>query len=160
MKYIHGDIVELIKETKVDVVIHGCNCFCNMRAGVALKINNKYPNVLKKDMETKIGDINKLGSYSCAYLSKYNTYIVNGYTQFHWNNGSENELACYHSIQKLFSKIKIKFSGKRIYFPLIGAGLAKGDWGIISKIIDDELIGEEYYCVIKKGRNYKNHDPL
>jgi O-acetyl-ADP-ribose deacetylase (regulator of RNase III) len=43
--------------------------------------------------------------------------------------------------------VKAKFSGKRIGYPKIGAGLAKGDWNKISKIIDEELAGEEHTLV-------------
>ncbi|GAA4107530.1 hypothetical protein GCM10022393_02900 [Aquimarina addita] len=35
--------------------------------------------------------------------------------------------------------MKEKFSGLRIGYPAIGAGLAGGDWGIILYIIDEEL---------------------
>jgi O-acetyl-ADP-ribose deacetylase (regulator of RNase III) len=44
--------------------------------------------------------------------------------------------------------IKQNFSGKRIGYPLIGAGLAGGDWKIISEIIDQELKGEDHTVVI------------
>jgi O-acetyl-ADP-ribose deacetylase (regulator of RNase III) len=40
------------------------------------------------------------------------------------------------------------FSGKRIGYPKIGAGLAGGDWNIISSIIDKELIGEDHTLVL------------
>jgi len=38
--------------------------------------------------------------------------------------------------------------GMRIGYPLIGAGLAGGDWTIISAIIDEELKGEDHALVI------------
>ena len=40
------------------------------------------------------------------------------------------------------------FSGKRIGYPKIGAGLAGGYWNIISKIIDKELEGENHSLVL------------
>jgi len=43
----------------------------------------------------------------------------------------------------VFGKIKIDFHGKKI-----GAGLAKGDWDIISKIIKKELIDEDHTLVV------------
>ena len=43
--------------------------------------------------------------------------------------------------------VKHHFSGKRIGYPLIGAGLAGGDWGAISAIIDEELAGEDHTLV-------------
>ena len=44
-------------------------------------------------------------------------------------------------------KLKRDFSGKRIGYPRIGAGLAGGDWSTIYQIIDDELQGEDQTLV-------------
>jgi len=41
----------------------------------------------------------------------------------------------------------VKFSGKRIAYPLLGAGLAGGDWDIISKIISKVLENEDHTLV-------------
>jgi len=43
--------------------------------------------------------------------------------------------------------IKEHFEGKRIGRPKIGAGLAGGDWGRISQIIDEKLTGEDVTLV-------------
>ena len=43
--------------------------------------------------------------------------------------------------------VKQNFAGTRIGYPLIGAGLAKGDWQVISKIIEEELEGEDHTLV-------------
>ncbi|WP_219653851.1 hypothetical protein [Pseudomonas sp. MAG002Y] len=37
--------------------------------------------------------------------------------------------------------IRQGFSGCRIGYPRIGAGLAEGDWAIISALINEELAG-------------------
>jgi O-acetyl-ADP-ribose deacetylase (regulator of RNase III) len=55
--------------------------------------------------------------------------------------------ADYDAIRSVFKKIKSNFSGKRIGYPKIGAGLAGGDWDQISKIIDEELIDEDHTLV-------------
>ncbi len=44
-------------------------------------------------------------------------------------------------------QIKRDFSGKRIGFPKIGAGLAGGDWERIAEIIKTELAGEDLTLV-------------
>ena len=44
-------------------------------------------------------------------------------------------------------EVKTKFSGKRIGYPKIGAGLAKGDWNTIAAIINEELAGEDHTLV-------------
>ena len=56
-------------------------------------------------------------------------------------------MADYDAIRSVFRLVKQQFSGMTIGYPLIGAGLAKGDWTIISSIIDEELIGEDHTLV-------------
>jgi O-acetyl-ADP-ribose deacetylase (regulator of RNase III) len=43
--------------------------------------------------------------------------------------------------------MKEKFSGKTFGLPMIGAGLAGGDWDIIEGIIQEELNGEDVTVV-------------
>jgi O-acetyl-ADP-ribose deacetylase (regulator of RNase III) len=56
-------------------------------------------------------------------------------------------LADYDAITALFSRVKMDFSGEKIGYPRIGAGLARGDWKKISKIIDHQLAGENHTLV-------------
>jgi len=53
----------------------------------------------------------------------------------------------YDAIRTVFKQIKAQFSGLRIGYPAIGAGLAGGDWVIISQIIEEELEGENHTFV-------------
>jgi O-acetyl-ADP-ribose deacetylase (regulator of RNase III) len=56
-------------------------------------------------------------------------------------------LVDYNALRQAMKKIKNNFSGKKIAYPLIGAGLAKGDWNKISEIINQELDGENHTLV-------------
>jgi len=38
IRYVDGDLVQMAKEGKFDVIAHGCNCFCAMGAGIAPQI--------------------------------------------------------------------------------------------------------------------------
>jgi len=71
--------------------------------------------------------------------------VVNAYTQFHYRG--EGVLADYEAIRSAFGRVKREFAARRIGYPKIGAGLAKGDWGVISRIIDEVLAGEEHTLV-------------
>ncbi len=44
--------------------------------------------------------------------------------------------------------LKERYSGQRLGLSKIGAGLAGGDWEIISQIIDEELAGEDVTLVV------------
>jgi O-acetyl-ADP-ribose deacetylase (regulator of RNase III) len=40
MKFVKGDIIDIAKRGKFDVIIHGCNCFNTMGACIAKTIKN------------------------------------------------------------------------------------------------------------------------
>jgi len=46
-----------------------------------------------------------------------------------------------------FREIKSKLTGKPIGYPVIGAGVAGGDWNVISQIITEELAAENHTLV-------------
>lgn len=138
-----------------DVIVHGCNCFCDMGAGIAKEIKKVFPCAYTADKQTTIGDIKKLGTFTFSkyIINNHEVIVVNAYTQFNWK-GEGNQVD-YPAIKKVFSLIKEHFSGKRIGYPLIGAGLGGGDWEVISKIIDLALIGESHTLVKYKKKNIK-----
>ncbi len=147
MKIVKGDLIELVLNNKFDVIVHGCNCFCVMGGGIAKTIKHKFPAAFVSDDVTRIGDLSKLGdfSYSVIKNNKNSFTIVNAYTQFtYWKKKVNTN---YHALRRVFQKIKLRFSGKRIGYPKIGAGLGGGNWNIISKIIDEELEGEDHTLV-------------
>lgn len=147
MNKIKGDLIKLATEGKFDLIIHGCNCFCNMGAGIALTIKQKFPKAYKADLATDKGSKSKLGDISWTTTETENgeLIIVNGYTQFDWRGGGLK--ADYVAIRSVFKKVKEQFTGLRIGYPAIGAGLARGDWAIISAIIEEELSNENHTFV-------------
>ncbi|MFO6423575.1 macro domain-containing protein [Motilimonas sp. KMU-193] len=147
MEVIKGDLIELALEGEFDVIIHGCNCQCAMGAGIAKAIKNVFPEAYEADCQTKKGARDKLGSVSFAKVVRNDRtiYIVNAYTQFHWKGTGVK--VDYEAIRKSMKSIKEKFTGMRIGYPLIGAGLAGGDWSVISSIIDEELQNEKHKLV-------------
>lgn len=53
----------------------------------------------------------------------------------------------YDAVRSCMRWIKERYSGLRIGLPKIGAGLAGGDWDRISRIVDEELDGEDVTLV-------------
>lgn len=154
MKIIYGDLLGLASKGMFDVVIHGCNCQCKMARGFALQVKDQYPEAYEVDLKTEKGSFKKLGSYSHALVNKNDSSfrIINAYTQYHWS-GPHN--VDYSAIRSAMQAIKQDFSGCRLGYPLIGAGLAGGDWLIIKKIIHEELEGEDHSLVkLKPDRQY------
>lgn len=147
MQVIKGDLIKLALAGEFDAIIHGCNCFCAMGAGIARQIRAVFPQAYLADLATVKGDKDKLGSYSIAYHTSHGKglTIVNGYTQYQY--AGRGTLADYEAISKLFARVKQDFAGQRIGYPKIGAGLAGGDWQRISRQIDQALEGEDHTLV-------------
>ena len=70
MKTIKGDLIKLALDGRFDVIIHGCNCYCTMGAGIAKAIKNIFPEAYDADCKTEKGSKPKLGSYSSARITK------------------------------------------------------------------------------------------
>lgn len=146
MKIIQGDLLKFALEGKFDVIVHQCNCFHNFGAGIALQILKKFPLAFEADKTTEYGSKAKLGSIVyCTIPLGRGFIIVNGYSQFGCGVGRLQ--TDYRAVRGVFQKVKKEFTGMKIGYPLYGAGLAGGDWTIISKIIDEELQDEDHTLV-------------
>jgi len=147
MHVIQGDLLKLALMGEFDVVVHGCNCQCTMGAGIAKTIKDLFPEAYRADCATRKGDQEKLGTVSYADIVRAGTSftIVNAYTQFHWRGKGTN--ADYSAIRGAMIEVKRLFGGRRIGYPLIGAGFAGGDWNVIAPIIDEALTGENHTLV-------------
>ena len=147
MNVIYGDLLKLALEGNFDVIIHGCNCQCQMGKGIALSIKQTFPEAYSADCATHKGERSKLGTISYVTINRNNNEItiVNAYTQFDWRG--KGVKADYVAIRSAMREIKERFSGKRIGYPRIGAGLAGGNWEIIKNIISEELKGENHTLV-------------
>ena len=147
MKTIKGDLLALAREGRFDVIAHGCNCMCAMGAGIAKGIKALFPEAYQADCRTKRGDRNKLGTCTSAVCKTDagQVVVVNAYTQHHWRGSGV--LVDYDAVRSCMKWIKSQFPGRRLGLPKIGAGLAKGDWNLISSIIEQELAGEDVTIV-------------
>jgi len=144
MNTVYGNLLTLANQCNYDVVIHGCNCHCLMGGGIARQIKEIFPQAYQADLKTIKGDRSKLGNFSSAIIDDKFT-IINAYTQYNISNVRVS--VDYEAIKGVMKKVKQQFSGMRIAYPKIGAGLAGGNWNVISKIIDLELQGENHTLV-------------
>lgn len=49
LNIINDDLIDLAKNGNFDVIIHGCNCFCTMCAGIAKVIKQEFPEAYLPD---------------------------------------------------------------------------------------------------------------
>ncbi len=151
MKKIKGDLIQLALDGQFDVIVHGCNCFHTMGAGIAKSIASRFPVALEADKTTAYGEQAKLGTISTVSIERASAsfVIVNAYTQFNWKGRGLK--ADYDAIKRCFQTIATQFPSARIGYPLIGAGLARGDWSIIEVSIEKALHGMDHTLVIFDG---------
>ena len=84
----------------------------------------------------------KLGEIQIVKLNEGNKYFINAMTQFYYSSISNNTIfADYDAIRSCLKAITEfnKSNYYRIAMPRIGCGLARGDWNIVKKIIEEEL---------------------
>lgn len=147
MKSVKGNLITMSKEGKFNIMVHGCNCHCAMGAGIAAQIKREFPAAYKADCATKKGDKKKLGTYSQAKINETLT-VINAYTQYDFGGGRVN--ANYRAIRECFAALKTEYGNKGLTFgiPLIGCGLAGGDWKIVKEIIEEEMKDEDLTLVV------------
>jgi O-acetyl-ADP-ribose deacetylase (regulator of RNase III) len=143
VKTVKGDLLKLFKDGEFDAIVHGCNCFHTMGAGIAAQISKQFPVAFSQDVKhSKHGDRNKLGTFTTAWTAF--GLIVNAYTQFY--PGIEDQDVLNKSIKEVFAGLdsQIRFfidkdvdkDNALVGIPRIGAGLAGGDWETIEGIIN------------------------
>ena len=171
-KEVDGNLITLSRTGVFDVITHGCNCLCQMGAGIAPQMAKEFgcDSFEKEDYLYK-GDINKLGTID--YVTKWyednkrwtqypdeggkfathRLTIVNSYTQYHYGKNHSDGVSKpldYEALTMCMRKINHEFKGMRIGLPQIGAGLAGGDWNRIKQIIQTELKDCDVTVVIFK----------
>jgi O-acetyl-ADP-ribose deacetylase (regulator of RNase III) len=152
MKEVTGNLISMAFDGQFDVIVHGTNCYNNMGSGIAKEVRLRCPGAYWADQGTNKGDEAKLGTITCGSSKNPDKQeevaeftVVNAYTQHRY--GRDRRHVDYDALRSCFKAVKEQFAGKRIGYPLIGAGLAGGDWEVISAIIDEELDGEDHTLV-------------
>ncbi|MCP1674312.1 O-acetyl-ADP-ribose deacetylase (regulator of RNase III) [Natronocella acetinitrilica] len=144
LSYREGDLVALADGGAFDLIIHGCNCFHTMGSGVAGALRARWPAVYAADCRTARGAREKLGSYSLATVRTAcggELLVVNAYTQFDYGRDPNRVYVDYGAIASVMREIGQAYQGVRIGLPMIGAGLARGDWSRIEPVVEEQLAG-------------------
>lgn len=131
-----GDILSVQK----GMIIHGCNAQGVMGSGLAQQIRAKYPlayEMYRKEYETHGLH---LGEVIWAQVTE-DLIIGNAITQQNYGRDPNTKYVSYKAIQHVFETVMVAATTMKmdIHYPLIGAGLANGNWSIISEIIDDQF---------------------
>lgn len=135
IKTLKKDIITDFKEGRIDLMVHGCNCFHTMGAGIAYQIAKAFPETIKADNTSKYGHVLKLGTYTKALvrIDKTQQEILNVYTQYYPGRNFE-----YFAFIKFLKKLNKDYKKKGVLmgFPKIGCGIGGGDWDLINSLIE------------------------
>lgn len=153
-------IGDLLKQDDIEVIIHQCNCFCNMGKGIAVQIKNSYPEAYEADYKTLAGDVSKMGTYSVASIDNGKKMIVNLYSQYNYGlklHNSQSKFTEYDAMQKALEKFvedyesSFVITGKPLVVGIpfkIGCDLGGGDWNIVLKIFEDLFENNEKFKLV------------
>lgn len=150
---IKGDLIKLALKGEFDAITHGCNCFCNMGAGIAVPMNKTFGvgNYPLEHPNLK-GNINKLGQIEFRHFpltSEKSVYVINSYTQY--SPSKNTKPLDYDALRLCLRKINYSFNGNKVGLPLIGCGLAGGDPERVIPMIKEELKDCDVTLVIFDG---------
>ena len=148
-----GDILDV----QEGILVHGCNCQGVMGSGIAHSIRNRWPAVYDEYKRRHLaaglfpGDVCFVGHAqlldSIPILSRHihgttsqlppRLVVANAMTQFEFGRDSTRIYVDYDAVSAAFARIAIvaRDSGLPIHFPLIGCGLANGQWAKVAQCI-------------------------
>lgn len=135
IKYEKGDLLD----TNCQYIAHCVNAQGVMGSGVAKAIKQVYPRAYDIYMQKYITDRLHLGQIiQCDFDSKTILHIVG--QKYYGYDGLK--YVDYDALQQAFQTINY-ITKQPVAFPKLGAGLAGGDWDIISQLLQ------------KRSRNYQ-----
>lgn len=134
VKYVKGNLVKMALEGEFDIIMHGCNCFNTMGAGIAKTIREVFPVAYVADCQTRSGDIDKLGTYTEAEMDCGVT-VVNLYTQYGFTGEQPAEYSALNQALSIWATTHVH-DGERIGLPWIGAGLGGLDINVVKDIVE------------------------
>lgn len=153
-KEIKGDLIAMAKEGKFDIIAHGANCFKTMGAGIAYQIAREFPLAYQADKIDVRMTRQRLGDLT--YTVDTNPVVVNLYTQY--NAGPNLD---YCALELSLRKMTLIFNKNlKIGLPMIGAGIAGGDWEKIKEIIQRVLSDYDVTVVIYEPKYIAGIDPI
>ena len=134
------------------VILHSCNCYHKMGAGIAKEIRIRYPRAYEVDLSTQYGDRSKLGQFSVALASKDQPdTILNMYTQHRYGRDKvyveyDKFYECLENVKKWITSMEIQKLPMKIPFN-ISCNNAGGDWKKILSIINYSFEKEDGVAV-------------
>ena len=147
--------VDLSKEIKkYDILIVTTNTYCSMTHGFEREVALDYPYVRTANLNTKYGDVTKMGNILECSEENEPTFII-AYICKGFPRKTKTEIPdflSYESLEKCLKLINVKYKGKTIACPMLGCSRFDGNGNkekvleMMNNIMTDvNLIVYDYY---------------
>lgn len=151
MRYINGDVFA----SNADAILHQVNCQGVMGSGVAKQVKEKYPIVFeyyKSWCDNPSLKPGLLGQAQIVYTDDSGKQaIINLFAQDGFGVGKR--YTDYDALRKCLNSVNRQWKGHSIAIPyLMGCCRGGGDWQVVFKIIEEELLDCDVIIYKYNGR--------
>jgi O-acetyl-ADP-ribose deacetylase (regulator of RNase III) len=140
IKEVEGDLIKLALAGEFDAIAHGCNCMNAQKSGIAKQmVENFYTNTYKLENRALYGSVLKLGAIEGRPYSINDKILTvfNFYTQYSFATKENPKPFNYGAFWSCLQSYRTNFPMLSLGIPMIGAGLAGGEWSRIREIIEE-----------------------
>ena len=145
-----------------EAVLIGTGTYCTMSQGIQLKVMLEYPYVYDKNLETKYGDPEKLGTIVPCEQEKEPSFCLCFIYEGNFRPDIRKEFLSYESLEKCLSLVNILYKGKKIATTLLGASRfdGNGDRDKIMEIFERTLTNVDVtiFDYFQKSRAEENKE--
>ena len=144
--------------TEYDIVLIGTNTYWSMGQGIQLKVMLNYPYVYDKNLTTRYGDPDKLGTILECQKDGEPTFCLCFITLgFNFRPDIVKDYLSYESLEKCLKLVNILYKGKKLAAPILGVSKfeGNGDKEKILEIFNSTLTDVDItlYDYYQKGRD-------
>lgn len=148
------DLFEHVSE--YEAVLIGTGIYCTMSQGIQLKVILEYPYVFERNLETKYGDPEKLGTILQCEQGEEPKFCLCYIYEGNFRPDLKKDYLSYESLEKCLSLVNILYKGKNIACPLLGTSRfdGNGDRDKIMEIFNRTLtdVNVTVYDYFQKSR--------
>lgn len=163
-------MINIIKDVDIydhfseyDAILIGTNLYCTMSQGVQLKVMLNYPYAYNKNLETKYGDKDKLGTVLECKSEGEPTFCLCFITKgYNFRPDLESDYLSYEALEKCLNLVNILYKGKNIACPLLGSSRFDGNgnkekiYEIFNKTLTD--VNVTIFDYFQKSRAEENKE--